>query len=57
MAIGRDQVALLSLYVLAGFVLAHWLAGTQPLAALAREHQAAGCGRGERRAWSPPCRS
>ena len=27
MAIGRDQVALLSLYVLAGFVLAHWLAG------------------------------
>jgi hypothetical protein len=25
MAIGRDQVALLSLYVLAGFVLAHWL--------------------------------
>jgi len=32
MAIGRDQVALLSLYVLAGFVLAHWLMGTQPLA-------------------------
>ncbi|MEA2955088.1 MAG: hypothetical protein QOJ58_585 [Alphaproteobacteria bacterium] len=30
MAIGRDQVALLSLYVLAGFVLAHWL-GAQPL--------------------------
>jgi hypothetical protein len=26
-ALGRDQVALLSLYVLAGFVLAHWLAG------------------------------
>jgi hypothetical protein len=34
MAIGRDQVALLSLYVLAGFVLAHWLSGTQPLARL-----------------------
>ena len=32
MAIGRDQVALLSLYVLAGFVLAHWLMGAQPLA-------------------------
>ena len=29
-AVGRDQVALLSLYVLAGFVLAHW-AGEQPL--------------------------
>src|SRR5262245_42997068 len=27
MAAGRDQVALLSLYVLAGFVLAHWLLG------------------------------
>ena len=27
MAIGRDQVALLSLYVLAGYVLAHWLTG------------------------------
>src|SRR5262249_56230473 len=27
MAAGRDQVALLSLYVLAGFVLAHWLFG------------------------------
>jgi hypothetical protein len=26
-ALGRDQVALLALYVLAGFVLAHWLAG------------------------------
>src|SRR5262249_62268952 len=32
MAIGRDQVALLSLYVLAGFVLAHWVAGEAPLA-------------------------
>jgi hypothetical protein len=32
MAIGRDQVALLSLYVLAGFVLAYWVAGEQPLA-------------------------
>ncbi len=30
-AVGRDQVALLSLYVLAGFVLANW-AGQQPLA-------------------------
>ena len=35
MAIGRDQVALLSLYVLAGFVLAHWLTGD---GALARMH-------------------
>jgi hypothetical protein len=32
MAIGRDQVALVSLYVLAGFVLAHWIAGERPLA-------------------------
>src|SRR6266508_6174155 len=32
MAIGRDQVALVSLYVLAGFVLAHWLTGERPLA-------------------------
>jgi len=32
MAVGRDQVALLSLYVLAGFVLAHWAAGKAPLA-------------------------
>jgi hypothetical protein len=34
MAIGRDQVALLSLYLLAGFVLAHWLGGAQPLVRL-----------------------
>src|SRR5262245_33077447 len=33
-ALGRDQVALLSLYVLAGFVLAHWLAGAGRLARL-----------------------
>jgi hypothetical protein len=32
MAIGRDQVALLSLYVLAGFVLAYWAEGAKPLA-------------------------
>src|SRR5256886_16389504 len=32
MAVGRDQVALLSLYVLAGFVLAHWVAGKATLA-------------------------
>ena len=32
MAIGRDQVALLSLYVFAGFVLAHWVAGKATLA-------------------------
>ena len=50
MAIGRDQVALLSLYVLAGFVLAHWLTGDAAARAHAREHQAAGRGRGERRA-------
>lgn len=34
MAVGRDQVALLSLYVLAGLVLAHWLTGEHPLARL-----------------------
>jgi hypothetical protein len=34
MAIGRDQVALLSLYVLAGFVLAYWLTGEDPLTRL-----------------------
>jgi hypothetical protein len=32
MALGRDQVALLSLYVLAGFVSAHWVASRQALA-------------------------
>ena len=32
MAIGRDQVALLSLYVVAGFVLAFWVTGERPLA-------------------------
>src|SRR5262245_17223927 len=32
MAIDRDQVALLSLYLLAGYVLAHWLTGEKPLA-------------------------
>ena len=31
MAIGRDQVALLCLYILAGFVLWHWLDGTERL--------------------------
>src|SRR6266849_1939629 len=30
LAIGRDQVALLSLYVLAGYVLAHWVTGERP---------------------------
>ncbi len=34
MAIGRDQVALLSLYVLAGFVLAHWIGDGPSLARL-----------------------
>jgi hypothetical protein len=34
LALGRDQVALLSLYVLAGFVLAYWVAGEQPRARL-----------------------
>jgi hypothetical protein len=33
-AVGRDQVALLSLYVLAGFVLWHWLSGAGRLARL-----------------------
>ncbi len=33
-ALGRDQVALLSLYVLAGFVLWHWLSGAAPLSRL-----------------------
>jgi hypothetical protein len=31
MALGRDQVALLSLYVTAGFVLTHWMIGHDPL--------------------------
>ncbi|MFL6796024.1 MAG: hypothetical protein ACJ8F3_01280 [Xanthobacteraceae bacterium] len=31
LALGRDQIALLSLYLLAGFVLAHWLAAEEPL--------------------------
>jgi hypothetical protein len=31
LAIGRDQVALLSLYVVAGFVLAYWITGPAPL--------------------------
>src|SRR5712692_9976339 len=30
LAIGRDQVALLSLYVLAGYVVAHWVTGERP---------------------------
>src|SRR5262249_25579575 len=30
MATGRDQVALLGLYVLAGFVVWHWFAGAEP---------------------------
>jgi hypothetical protein len=33
-AIGRDQVALLALYSLAGFVIAHWLDGGNPLGRL-----------------------
>jgi hypothetical protein len=33
-AVGRDQVALLSLYVLVGFVLWHWLSGAGRLARL-----------------------
>jgi hypothetical protein len=32
LALGRDQIALLELYVLAGFVLAYWLAGANKLA-------------------------
>ena len=32
LAVGRDQVALLSLYVLAGFVLAYWVSGEGRLA-------------------------
>ena len=31
LAAGREQVALLSLYVLAGFVIAYWTVGTSPL--------------------------
>jgi hypothetical protein len=34
MVVGRDQVALLSVYVLAGYVLAYWVAGAGPLARL-----------------------
>ena len=58
MAIGRDQVALLSLYVLAGFVLALLARRAQARArARAREHQAARGRRRERARWSPPSRS
>ena len=32
LALGRDQVALLSLYVVAGFVVAHWMTGARRLA-------------------------
>jgi hypothetical protein len=32
LALGRDQVALLSLYVIAGFILTHWMIGHDPLA-------------------------
>lgn len=35
-ALGRDQVALLALYTLAGFVLAHWLTGEDRLVRLRR---------------------
>jgi dolichyl-phosphate-mannose-protein mannosyltransferase len=31
MVLGRDQVALLSLYVIAGFIVAHWMMGHDPL--------------------------
>jgi hypothetical protein len=31
LALGRDQIALLEIYVLAGFVLAHWLSGEDKL--------------------------
>ena len=48
MAIGRDQVALLSLYVLAGFVVAHWFTGAGRHRADARECEAARCRRAER---------
>jgi hypothetical protein len=34
LAIGRDQVALLSLYVIAGFVFAYWLTRDDPLASM-----------------------
>ena len=49
MAIGRDQVALLCLYVLTGYVLAYWLTGKgrsrsrtgELRAALGRHHEPA----------------
>ena len=50
MAIGRDQVALLSLYVVAGFVLAFWVTGEAPLARVRVSYQAVGGRRRERRA-------
>jgi hypothetical protein len=36
LAIGRDQVALLSLYLLAGFVIAHWASGERAAARIGR---------------------
>jgi hypothetical protein len=48
MAVGRDQVALLSLYVLAGLVLAHWLTGEHPLARLRASIKPLAAARGER---------
>ena len=50
LAIGRDQVALLSLYVLAGFVLAHWITGERPLERLRASIKPLAAGGVDRRA-------
>ena len=40
-ALGRDQVALISLYVLAGYVVWHWLDGAEAESNASRQHPAA----------------
>ena len=55
-AIGRDQVALLGLYVLAAYVLWHWLDGEGRRAQMCCQHQAAGGRRDHRRRRDRACR-
>ena len=52
LALGRDQVALLSLYVVAGFVLAYWMNGERPLEHVPQKSLPSGLTRG----WEPVLR-
>src|SRR5208337_1321253 len=52
LALGRDQVALLSLYVVAGFVLACWMNGERPLEHVPQKSLPSGLTRG----WEPVLR-